>query len=71
MSSTEKKLIKAYKKYIHFLSEAYDEAFLIANAHGYNCSEAEVAFGQQLRNDIQDLENECGVPDEILMDYLY
>ena len=71
MSSTEKKLIKAYKKYIHFLSEAYDEAFLIANAHGYNCSEAEVAFGQQLRNDIQDLENECGVHDEILMDYLY
>lgn len=71
MSSTEKKLIKAYKKYIHFLSEAYDESFLIANAHGYNCSEADVAFGQQLRNDIQDLENECGVPDEILMDYLY
>ena len=65
MSSTEKKLIKAYKKYIHFLSEAYDEAFLIANAHGYNCSEADVVFGQQLRNDIQDLENECGVSDEI------
>ena len=71
MTSEEKKLIKAYKKYIHFLSEAYDEAFLIANAHGYNCGEAEVAFGQQLRNAIQDLENECGVPDEILMDYLY
>lgn len=67
----EQQLIKAYKKYIHFLSEAYDEAFLIANAHGYNCSEAEVAFGQQLRNAIQDLETECGVPDEILMDYLY
>ena len=71
MTSEEKKLIKAYKKYIHFLSEAYDEVFLIANAHGYNCSDAEVAFGQQLRNAIQDLETECSVPDEILMDYLY
>lgn len=70
MTNEEKKLIKAYKKYIHFLSEAYDEAFLLANAHGYNCSEAEVAFGQQLRNEIQDLEIECNIPDEILMDYL-
>ena len=66
----EQQLIKAYKKYIHFLSEAYDEAFLIANAHGYNCSEAEVAFGQQLRNAIQDLETECNIPDEILTEYL-
>jgi hypothetical protein len=70
MTNEEKKLIKAYKKYIHFLSEAYDVAFLIANAHGFNCSETEVAFGQQLRNEIQDLETVCNIPDEILNDYL-
>ena len=61
MTAKELELIKAYQEYIHFLSKAYDEAFCIANIHGYNCSEQEIEFGQQLRNAIKELEDECGI----------
>ena len=61
MTAKEKELVKAYKDYIYFLSKAYDEAFNIANIHGYNCSEQEIEFGQQKRNAIKELEEECGV----------
>lgn len=61
MTTKELELIKAYQKYIRFLSEAYDVVFNIANVHGYNCSESEIEFGQQMRNDIKELEEECGI----------
>lgn len=61
MTAKELELIKAYKEYIHFLSKAYDVAFNIANIHGYNCSESEIEFGQQMRNAIKELEKECGI----------
>ena len=75
MDTKEKELIKAYKKYIHFLGKAYDDVLTLAWVHGYRCSEQEVEFGQRLRDDIKRLENECGVPDESIcediIDYLY
>ena len=61
MTAKELELIKAYQEYIHFLSKAYDVAFNIANIHGYNCSESEIEFGQQMRNAIKELEKECGI----------
>ena len=61
MTAKELELIKAYKEYIHFLSKAYEEAFTLAWVHGYRCTEQEIAFGQQLRNAIKELEEECGV----------
>lgn len=70
MTAKEKELVKAYKKYIRFLGEAYNVAFSIANAHGYNCSESEIELGEQLRKEIQELENECGMPNEYLEDYI-
>jgi hypothetical protein len=39
MENKEIKLIKAYKKYINFLSNSYADVFSIAHAHGYQCSE--------------------------------
>ena len=61
MTAKELELSKAYKEYIHFLGKAYDVAFGIANIHGYNCSESEIKLGQQMRNAIKELEDECGV----------
>ena len=52
MIEKETKLINAYRKYIYFLSKAYDDMFTFANVHGYNCSETEIKIGQQLRDDI-------------------
>lgn len=56
-----KELIDAYKKYIDFLGRAYDDVFLFANTHGYNCTETEIKIGQQLRDEIKKLEKECGI----------
>ena len=61
MTAKELELIIAYQEYIHFLSKAYDEVFNIANIHGYNCSEQEIEFGRQKRDNIKELEEECGV----------
>ena len=63
MIEKKTKLINAYRKYIYFLSKAYDDMFTFANAHGYNCSETEIKIGQQLRDDMQKLENDCKIPD--------
>jgi hypothetical protein len=72
METTEIKLIKAYKKYINFLSNEYFDAFSFAHIHGYKCSEENIKLGEQMRNAIKELENECAVPDnDVLMDYLY
>ena len=71
MTAKELDLIKAYQKYIQFLGKAYDEAFSIANIHGYNCSESKIELGEQLRNEIKELERECGINQiEDLEDYL-
>ena len=70
MTAKELDLIKAYQKYIQFLGKAYDEAFSIANIHGYNCSEQEIEFGQQLRNAIKELEEECGVDPNLYEKYI-
>ena len=61
MTAKEFELIKAYKEYIHFLSKAYDDVLVLAWVHGYRCSEQEIEFGQQMRNAIKELEEECGV----------
>jgi hypothetical protein len=61
MTAKEFELIKAYREYIHFLGKAYDEAFGIANIHGYNCSNEEIQFGQQLRDNIKELEDKCDI----------
>lgn len=61
MTAKELELIKAYQEYIHFLSKAYDDVHVLAWVHGYRCSEQEIEFGQQLRNNIKELEEECGV----------
>lgn len=61
MTAKELELIKAYQEYIHFLSKAYNDAFTLAWVHGYRCSEQEIEFGQQKRNAIKELEEECGV----------
>ena len=39
MTTKVKNLVKAYKKYIDFLSNSYADVFSIAHAHGYQCSE--------------------------------
>lgn len=61
MTEKELELIKAYQEYIHFLSKAYDDAFTLAWVHGYRCSEQEIEFGRQLRDNIKELEEKCGV----------
>lgn len=66
----ELKLIQAYQKYIHFLGKAYDDMFAVANVHGYNCSEEEIKLGQQLRNAIKELEEECGVDPNLYEKYI-
>lgn len=70
MTTKEKELVKAYKNYIHFLGNEYDIVFSIANTHGYNCSESKIELGEQLRKEIQELEEECGMPNEYLEDYI-
>lgn len=70
MTAKEKELVKAYKKYIRFLGNEYDIVFLIANAHGYNCGESEIKLGEQLRKEIRELEEDCGMHNEYLEDYL-
>ena len=72
MTTKEMELVKAYKKYIDFLGNAYENVFAIASVHNYSCSEEDIKLGQQMRNAIKELENECAVPDnDVLMDYLY
>ncbi len=72
MENKEIKLIKAYKKYINFLSNSYADVFTIAHTHGYQCSDENFEMGEKLRNAIKKLEEECAVPaDDILIDYLY
>ena len=61
MTAKELELIKAYQEYIHFLGKAYDDVLVLAWVHGYRCSEQEIEFGQQKRNAIKELEEECGV----------
>lgn len=56
-----KELIYTYKIYIDLLSEAYDNMFLFANTHGYTCTETEIKIGQQLRDEIKRLEEECEI----------
>ena len=70
MTAKEKELAKAYKKYIHFLENEYDVVFTLAYVHGYNCSESKIELSKQLRKEIQELEEECGMPNEYLEDYL-
>ena len=65
MTGKELELVQAYQKYIHFLGEAYNDVLTLAWVHGYRCSEQEIEFGQQLRNDIKELEEECGVDSNI------
>ena len=68
MSPKEKELVKLYKKYINFLSNAYGDVF----THGYKCSDEEFEMGENLKNAIKELEEECGVPaDDTLIDYIY
>ena len=61
MSAKEKELAKAYKKYIHFLENEYDVVFTLAYVHGYSCSESKIELAKQLRNEIKELEQECGI----------
>lgn len=72
MTAKEKELLKAYKKYINFLGDNYNTVLGLASVHGYNCNEKDIEKGQQLRDAIKQLEEECGVPDDnVLIDYLY
>lgn len=72
METKEIKLIKAYKKYINFLGDEYNKVLGIACIHNYTCKESDIKLGQQMRDTIKQLEEECGVPDDnVLMDYLY
>ena len=72
MRTKEKELVKAYRKYINFLTNSYADVFSIAHAHGYQCSEEDFKMGEKMRNTIKELENECGVLyNDVLMDYLY
>ena len=64
LTAKELDLIKAYKEYINFLGEEYD----IANIHGYNCEEYKINLGQQMRNAIKKLEEECGIERLISVD---
>ena len=66
----ELKLIQAYQKYIHFLGKAYDDVLGLAWVHGYRCSEQEIELGQQLRNAIKELEEECGVDPNLYEKYI-
>ena len=68
LTAKELELIKAYKEYINFLGEEYDEVFNIANIHGYNCEEYKINLGQQMRNAIKKLEEECGIERLISVD---
>lgn len=68
MTAKEKELVKAYKKYIDLLGKAYNETLLIAHIHGYNCPDSDIKLGEQLRNDIKTLEEECGISNECLED---
>lgn len=61
MTVKEKELVEAYKKYIHFLGDEYNAVFTLAYIHGYKCSESKIELGKQLRKEIQELEEECGV----------
>lgn len=61
MTAKELELIKAYQEYIHFLSKAYNDVLVLAWVHGYRCSEQEIEFGQQLRDNIKELEDECDI----------
>jgi hypothetical protein len=61
MTAKELELIKAYKEYIHFLDKAYNDVLVLAWVHGYNCKESEIKLGQQMRNAIKELEEECGI----------
>ena len=70
MTAKEKELVKAYKKYIHFLGNEYDVVFTLAYVHGYNCSESKIKLGEQLRKEIQELEEVCGMTNEYLEGYL-
>lgn len=65
MTGKELELVQAYQKYIHFLGKAYDDVLILAWVHGYRCSEQDIEFGQQLRNAIKELEEECGVDSNI------
>lgn len=58
MTETENRLVKAYKKYIEFLTDSYSEVFDIATIHGYRCSEEDIKLGETLRNNIYNLEQE-------------
>ena len=72
MTTKEKELVKAYKKYINFLTNSYTEVFDIARVHNYVCSDEDFELGQQLRDNIKQLEEKYGVPtDDTLIDYLY
>lgn len=68
MTAKELELIKAYKEYINILGEEYDEVFNIANIHGYNCEDHKINLGQQMRNAIKKLEEECGIERLISVD---
>lgn len=70
MTAKEKELAKAYKKYIQFLESEYKAVFTLAYIHGYNCSESKIELSEQLRKEIQELEEECGMPNEYLEGYL-
>lgn len=70
MTTKELKLMMAYKKYIYFLGNAYDDVFQFAHVHGYSCCESDIELGQQMRNAIQELEIECDIPDKNLIGYL-
>lgn len=61
MTAKELELIKAYQEYIHFLGKAYDDVLVLAWVHGYRCSEQEIEFGQQLRDNIKELEDKCDI----------
>lgn len=58
------KLIQAYKDYINFLTEAYDEVFQIATIHGYCCSKESVEKGEMMRSAIRELELEVSSDSE-------
>ena len=61
MTVKEKELVEAYKKYIQFLESEYNAVFTLAYVHGYNCSKSKIELSEQLRKEIQELEEECGV----------
>ena len=58
MTTKEKELIRAYKKYIYFLGNEYDKVLEIAWIHNYTCKESDIKLGQELRDNIKKLEEE-------------